>query len=82
MHLHGKGRKRRSVWLWLSTVQELRTWLKEHPRLGATCALLPNRDRQPMTRSNVTQWLAPAVRAAAQRNPALTNGHISPQPIR
>jgi len=82
VHLHGKGRKQCSVPLWRSTVKELRAWLKENPRLGATCALLPNRDRQPMTRSNVTQRLALAVRAAAQRNPALTNRHISPHTIR
>ncbi len=82
VHLHGKGRKQRSVPLWRSTVKELRAWLKENPRLGATCALLPNRDHQPMTRSNVTQRLALAVRAAAQRNPALTNRHISPHTIR
>jgi site-specific recombinase XerD len=82
VHLHGKGRKQRSVPLWRSTVKELRAWLKDNPRLGATSALLPNRDRQPMTRSNVTQRLALAVRAAAQRNPALTKRHISPHTIR
>lgn len=82
VHLHGKGRKRRSVPLWRSTVKELRAWLKDNPRLGATSALLPNRDRQPMTRSNVTQRLALAVRAATKRNPALANRHISPHTIR
>lgn len=77
VHLHGKGRKQRSVPLWRSTVREVRAWLKANPWLGATSALRPNRDRQPMTRSNVTQRLALAVRAAAKRNPTLANRHIS-----
>ena len=82
VHLHGKGRKQRSVPLWRSTVREVRAWLKANPWLGATSALLPNRDRQPMTRSNVTQRLALAVRAAAKRNPTLANRHISPHTVR
>ena len=65
VHLHGKGRKQRSVPLWRSTVLVLRAWLRLNPDLGATPALLPNRDGQPMTRSNVTQRLALAVKAAA-----------------
>lgn len=82
VHLHGKGRKQRSVPLWRSTVKEVRAWLKENPRLGTTSALLPNRDRQPMTRSNVAQRLALAVTAAIQRNPSLAHRHISPHTIR
>ena len=82
VHLHGKGRKQRSVPLWRSTVREARAWLKANPCFGTTSALLPNRDRQPMTRSNVTQRLALAVRAAAKRNPSLANRHISPHTLR
>ena len=82
VHLHGKGRKQRSVPLWRSTVKEVRAWLKSNPPLGAASALLPNRDRQPMTRSNVTQRLALAVRAAAKRDPSLAKRRISPHTIR
>lgn len=82
VHLHGKGRKQRSVPLWRSTANEIRSWLKNNPGLGATSALLPNRDQQPMTRSNVAQRLALAVAAAAKRDPSLTAKHISPHTIR
>jgi len=44
VHLLGKGRKHRSVPLWRSTVKEVRAWLKLNPQLGASSALLPNRD--------------------------------------
>lgn len=57
VHLRGKGRKQRSVPLWRSTVQEIRAWLRRNPTLSADAALMPNRDGQAMTRSNVTQRL-------------------------
>ena len=64
VHLHGKGRKLRSIPLWKSTVVEIRAWLRLNPQLQPTSALLPNRDGQAMTRGNVTQRLALAVKAA------------------
>ena len=44
VHLHGKGRKQRSVPLWKSTVLEIRAWLRLNPNLRGEAALLPNRD--------------------------------------
>jgi site-specific recombinase XerD len=82
VHLHGKGRKQRSIPLWGSIVKETRAWLKHNPRLTAQCALLPNRDGVSMTRSNVTQRLDLAVRAAAKQHPDLATRHISPHTIR
>lgn len=82
VHLHGKGRKQRSVPLWRSTVKEARAWLKLNPQLGATSALLPNRDGEPMTRDNVAKRLALAVQTAAKENAALAKRHISPHTIR
>ncbi len=82
VHLRGKGRKQRSVPLWRSTVREVRVWLKRNPQLRTTSALLPNRDGEAMTRSNVTQRLALAVRAAANSNAELTQRRISPHTIR
>jgi len=82
VHLHGKGRKQRSVPLWRSTVTEIRAWLKRNPQLGSTSALLPNREGTPMTRSNVTQRLALAVRAASKHHPELAQKRISPHTIR
>jgi len=82
VHLHGKGRKQRTVPLWRSTVKEVRAWLKLNPQLAATSALLPNRDGKAMTRSNVTQRLASAVRSAVKINGDLLKRRISPHTIR
>lgn len=82
VHLHGKGRKQRSLPLWRSTAREVRAWLKRNPRLATNSALLPNRDGEAMTRANVTQRLALAVRTAAKQSPALATRHISPHTIR
>jgi site-specific recombinase XerD len=82
VHLHGKGRKQRSVPLWRSTAKEIRTWLKLNPQLSSDSALLPNRDGQAMTRDNVAKRLALAVQTAAIDNPELSKRHISPHIIR
>ena len=82
VHLHGKGRKQRSVPLWRSTVKVIRAWLRLNPDLGPTSALLPNRGGQAMTRSNVTQRLALAVQAAARSMPSLAGRAISPHTLR
>ena len=44
VHLHGKGRKLRSLPLWKSTVMEIRAWLRLNPSLRGEAALIPNRD--------------------------------------
>ena len=41
VHLHGKGRKQRSVPLWNTTVLEVRAWLRVNPTLHGEAALLP-----------------------------------------
>ena len=82
VHLHGKGRKQRSVPLWRSTIKAIRAWLKRNPQFVATSALLPNRHGHAMTRSNVTKRLAWAVQAAAGINPGLAKHRISPHTIR
>lgn len=82
VHLHGKGRKQRSVPLWRSTVKTVRAWLKLNPQLASTSALLPNRDGKAMTRDNVAKRLALAVQNAAKVNTELAKRHISPHTIR
>lgn len=82
VHLHGKGRKQRSLPLWRTTVKEIRTWLKRNPQLASTSALVPNRDGETMTRDNVAKRLALAVKKAAKTNTALAKLHISPHTIR
>ena len=82
VHLHGKGRKQRSVPLWRSTAREVRAWMKRNPQLGPVSPLLPNRNGAAMTRDNVIKRLALAVRTAATVDPALTKRRISPHTIR
>ena len=53
VHLHGKGRKQRSVPLWRSTVRAIRAWLRRNPQFDSDSPLLPNRDGQAMSRWNV-----------------------------
>lgn len=82
VHLRGKGRKQRSTPLWKSTVQEIRSWLRRNPMLGAEAPLLPNREGHAMTRDNVNKRLEIAVAQAEKVLPGLTKKHISPHTIR
>jgi site-specific recombinase XerD len=82
VHLHGKGRKLRSIPLWKSTVVEIRAWLRLNPVLRGQAALLPNRDGQAMSRSNVTQRLSLAVTRAKAEQPSLVNKRVSPHTLR
>ena len=82
VHLHGKGRKQRSVPLWRSTVRAIRAWLRRNPQFDSDSPLLPNRDGQSMSRWNVTQRLDRAVQVAAESCPALATRQISPHTIR
>ena len=82
VHLHGKGRKQRSVPLWRSTVKAVRAWLRRNPQFEAAFPLFPNRNGQVMTRANVALRLAQAVHSASSTFPDLTKRHISPHTIR
>lgn len=82
VHLHGKGRKQRTMPLWRSTAKAIRTWIKFNPELSPTSPLLPNREGHQMTRTNVAQRLALAVSAATSAMPSLGGHRISPHTIR
>ena len=82
VHLHGKGRKQRSVPLWRSTVKAVRAWLRFNRQFEAASALLPSRDGNTMTRSNVTKRLKLAVQTASEHHPRLVQQHVSPHTIR
>ena len=82
IHLHGKGRKQRSVPLWHSTVKAVRAWMRLNPQLDAASPLLPSRNGHAMTRNNVTQRLALAVAVATESNLDLAKRRISPHTIR
>ena len=81
-HLHGKGRKERSVPLWRLTALLIRGWKRRLEEAGDHSFLLPSRGGERMARSNVTQRLDLAVSAAAERHPQLERRSISPHTIR
>ncbi|MEP6905520.1 MAG: tyrosine-type recombinase/integrase [Gemmatimonadales bacterium] len=81
-HLHGKGRKDRSVPLWRPTAGLIRSWKRRLEDAGDENFLFPNRGGGRMARSNVTQRLELAVSAAAERHPQLARRSISPHTIR
>jgi site-specific recombinase XerD len=81
VHLHGKGRKDRSVPLWPTTTTQVRRWL---PRIDSR----PDRPLFPSTRGGrlarpaVTARLRLAVQRAVGQCPSLANRHISPHCVR
>src|SRR5208283_352075 len=81
-HLHGKGRKRRSVPLWKTTAATIQQWIRQLPKASETDFLFPSRSRGKLSRSSVTQRLALSVDHAARQHPQLTNRAISPHTIR
>jgi integrase/recombinase XerD len=82
IHLHGKGRKDRSVPLWRATASLLRGWRRQLGEPPANAILFPNRSGVRMTRSNVTQRLQLAVQVAARKYPALIDRAVTPHVIR
>src|SRR5437879_2389797 len=82
VHLHGKGRKQRTVPLWKTTVSEISQWLRRNSSLQRDSALLPNRDGHPMTRSNVEKRLNLAVARAIPQCHSLAKKRISPHVVR
>lgn len=81
LHLHGKGRKERSVPLWKSTATMIKEWLRRADlRPGAP--LFPNRDGTALSRSGVEKRLRAAVVIAAERCPSLRQRRISPHILR
>ena len=82
VHLHGKGRKQRAIPLWKTTAREIRHWLRANGSPRGEASLLPNRNGQPMTRSNVEQRLDLAVARASTEHPSLADKRITPHIIR
>ena len=81
VHIHGKGRKQRSVPLWRQTLRLLRQWLKEM-NASPEKPLVPNARGGPMTRAGVAQRLRRAVAVAAAKDSSLLKCRVSPHTIR
>ena len=81
LRLQGKGRKERSIPLWTSTASQLRQWLKEQSPT-ATSPLFPSRLGSKLSRTNVTERLQLAVRAATAVHPELAKRKVTPHIFR
>ncbi|ESZ02003.1 MULTISPECIES: site-specific integrase [unclassified Mesorhizobium] len=82
-HLHGKGRKDRSMPLWRTTANLIRNWKRRLDYAGEENFLFPNRGAGCMARSNVTQRLELAVWAAVECYPQLARreSELGPCPV-
>lgn len=81
IHIHGKGRKERSVPLWHDTANELQRWLRHYPR-AFDMPLFPSRSGQALTRIGFTERLKLAALGASRQFPELAKRRIFPHMIR
>ena len=81
VHLHGKGRKNRSVPMWRTTTTQLRQWL---PRIDSRPdrPLFPSAAGGRLTRPAVTARLRLAAQRAAAQCPSLANRRVAPHCVR
>ncbi len=79
--LRGKGRKYRTVPLWLKTRRMIRQWVNEN-RLPDEASLLPNRFGQALSRSGVQDRLRQLVIKATRICPSIRNHAVSPHTFR
>jgi len=81
LHLHGKGRKERTIPLWKNTSSLIKKWLKQLDENPVT-PLFPNHFGIAMTRSGVENRLKVAVEKAKITCVSLKSKKISPHLIR
>jgi integrase/recombinase XerD len=81
LHLHGKGRKERTVPLWPHTSQVLQGWLRELGLFGHPM-VFPNARGKPLSRYGVTYLLQQAVHRAVLTCPSLRSKTVSPHILR
>lgn len=83
VHLHGKGRKQRTVPLWRSSAKVVRAWLRRNPQLQPTSPLLPNRQGNTMTRANVYRRFQLRIEKVSSELPMMAHRRaLSPHTIR
>ncbi len=81
LHLHGKGRKDRTVPLWPHTGRVLRAWFQEVEQPGTSTAF-PTARGTPLSRDSVEYLVHRAVQGALARCPSLRTKRISPHVLR
>jgi site-specific recombinase XerD len=80
--LLGKGRKERTVPLWTSTAQTLRTWFQELDHHSQCPFAFPSIRNTGMSRDAVEHLLHQAVQRALPTCPSLAHKRVSPHTIR
>jgi integrase/recombinase XerD len=81
LHLHGKGRKERTVPLWTKTARALQSWFRESPPQQTTLAFPSARGRK-LTRNGMDYILQQAVEKARTGCPSMREKNITPHSIR
>jgi site-specific recombinase XerD len=81
LHLHGKGRKDRTVPVWPQTSHVLQGWLRELGGFG-TPMVFPNARGKPLSRYGVNYLLQQAMHRARLTCPSLRAKIVSPHVIR
>jgi len=76
VHLHGKGRKDRTVPVWPGTERLLRQWCKTN-RLSSEQLIFTNRKGEPLSRDGAAFRLAISVRKASVQCPSLSKRRIT-----
>jgi integrase/recombinase XerD len=81
VHLHGKGRKDRTVPIWPATAAQIRRWMK---RIDASPGqpLFPTATGGSLTRSAITDRLKRATKTAATKCASLGGRKVSPHTVR
>ena len=81
LHLHGKGRKERTVPLWTRTARALQAWFREPSGCQTSLAFMSLRGRN-LTRNGVDYILQQAVGRAVNKCPSLRDKKITPHVLR
>lgn len=81
VHLHGKGRKERSVPLWSRTARTIKEWLCEIVR-NENALVFPNVRGGPLSRFAIHRLLRKAAQRGVCRCPSLRRKRVSPHVIR
>lgn len=81
LHLHGKGRKERTIPLWSKTACVLRAWLSEIASLQSEL-VFTNTVGQKLTRNGLNYILQRAVKAASAECPSFASKTVTPHMLR
>ena len=81
LHLHGKGRKERTVPLWSKTAQALQGWFQEIAAWGTDLAF-PNAAKNQLTREGLNYILQRAITRASPNCLSLREKTVTPHSVR